>query len=571
MRYQNWDVLLFPENHRAPIQEFKTACNVIQDLDTGSPQMFLDRGLPNPHGLISPSQTPLVTSFVPGLKVHSPFLVSIHNWDTPQPSKTIESLCGENDTVLWEARVFIDGTYKAGIFLKEDALWPQVLTHGIQLNKEGDPEQLLFPAFHNELLQERWWNPSENIGRIKVIISEGISNTESLPFRRVKQLAVFSWQHVPLNILENCGIAWPNSGMWLQILPPQYPMGRSTVLSGQLMISTEAHSHSPTLSPRSQHQECASALMEDIQVTSLQPAFQWPVMHPIPLQREHYAIPSWNTIPTANISPPDGPDPFLETANRGFRGSDDQSMPDCSASSFDSSRNASDFNIYYSRTPSLIPSTSSSMPLNLPDEIHEGLRKNGTSGTFAPSNPRISSTVSTPAMGTRPSAAADARSASYANHTRVSIQELLQPGSREASTTPVAAEIESNNGVGNESIPATKVHTRPTGNIKGKKEGREGDVKGGKKISSASGCVASRTNGTNESPKTAVESKRKRSATTVSGEKQRPSRKTSKLSQLRDSNEENKDPEEENLIQTTQSGMDDETLRRVLTDLNNFT
>lgn len=31
MRYQNWDVLLFPDQSKIPQQEFKTACQVIQD------------------------------------------------------------------------------------------------------------------------------------------------------------------------------------------------------------------------------------------------------------------------------------------------------------------------------------------------------------------------------------------------------------------------------------------------------------------------------------------------------------------------------------------------------------
>lgn len=31
MRYQHWDVLLFPEGSKAPLQEFRTACFVITD------------------------------------------------------------------------------------------------------------------------------------------------------------------------------------------------------------------------------------------------------------------------------------------------------------------------------------------------------------------------------------------------------------------------------------------------------------------------------------------------------------------------------------------------------------
>ena len=31
MRYQDWDVLLFPRGSRAPLQEFRTGCFVIPD------------------------------------------------------------------------------------------------------------------------------------------------------------------------------------------------------------------------------------------------------------------------------------------------------------------------------------------------------------------------------------------------------------------------------------------------------------------------------------------------------------------------------------------------------------
>jgi hypothetical protein len=34
MRYQNWDVLVFPDQSKIPLQEFKTACQVIQDQGT---------------------------------------------------------------------------------------------------------------------------------------------------------------------------------------------------------------------------------------------------------------------------------------------------------------------------------------------------------------------------------------------------------------------------------------------------------------------------------------------------------------------------------------------------------
>ena len=31
MRYEDWDVLLFPQGSKVPMKEFKTNCHVIQD------------------------------------------------------------------------------------------------------------------------------------------------------------------------------------------------------------------------------------------------------------------------------------------------------------------------------------------------------------------------------------------------------------------------------------------------------------------------------------------------------------------------------------------------------------
>lgn len=34
MRYMNWDVLLFPNGSKVPLQEFKSACYITQDPGT---------------------------------------------------------------------------------------------------------------------------------------------------------------------------------------------------------------------------------------------------------------------------------------------------------------------------------------------------------------------------------------------------------------------------------------------------------------------------------------------------------------------------------------------------------
>jgi 1-acyl-sn-glycerol-3-phosphate acyltransferase len=111
MRYENWDVLLFPEGSRVPIQEFKTQCFVTKD--TESPYLQTQNVLgPNAYYRVQGSygQIPILTSFIPSLDRDTPYRISIHNWDKPRPSRVIESLMLPDDVLLYEARVFVDGS-----------------------------------------------------------------------------------------------------------------------------------------------------------------------------------------------------------------------------------------------------------------------------------------------------------------------------------------------------------------------------------------------------------------------------------------------------------------------------
>lgn len=110
MRYENWDVLLFQEGSRVPIQEFKTQCFVTRDTDSPYLQNPDILGLNAFYGVLgSQKQIPILTSFIPSLASNTPFRVSIHNWDKPKPSRLIESLMQPDDVLLYEARVFMDG------------------------------------------------------------------------------------------------------------------------------------------------------------------------------------------------------------------------------------------------------------------------------------------------------------------------------------------------------------------------------------------------------------------------------------------------------------------------------
>ena len=87
------------------------------------------------------------------------------------------------------------------------------------------------------MLTQAWVLPWQSMGRIKVIIAEGISHGPpgTTPFERKRNLVAFSFQHTPLcesstigseqissyllvvDILEESGIAWPNPGMFYQM------------------------------------------------------------------------------------------------------------------------------------------------------------------------------------------------------------------------------------------------------------------------------------------------------------------------------------------------------------------
>ncbi|KAI1628982.1 hypothetical protein EDD37DRAFT_30955 [Exophiala viscosa] len=239
MRYQTWDVLLFPGDSKVPIQEFDTKCYAIDQnvripalpsVDDVDPKMFESMTL-----------TPILTCFVASLERGSSFRLSIHSWEQPKPSRRLLSYKTPDEAVLFEARVYIDGILMAQQTF-EDGIWPEVI---------GDKgHRLRFPKFHREILQQPQWEPGDPVGRIKVVISEGVLRETSPPaardlmFDRLRDVVAFSFQHAPQNILEYSGIAWPNPGLFgkaskRSLRPP--PIGeRLAPVAGH-----ETHSHSP--------------------------------------------------------------------------------------------------------------------------------------------------------------------------------------------------------------------------------------------------------------------------------------------------------------------------------------
>ncbi|KAJ8125301.1 hypothetical protein O1611_g8339 [Lasiodiplodia mahajangana] len=116
------------------------------------------------------------------------------------------------------------------------------VVHDTEFTKNGDLEVLKFPQFRSELLRQSYWSPADEVGRIKIVISEGFPRDSlTVPIERVKNVVAFSFQHAPLDILESSGIAWPNPAMWRR--GPFNPTMPSS--SQQHEDGPEAHLHSP--------------------------------------------------------------------------------------------------------------------------------------------------------------------------------------------------------------------------------------------------------------------------------------------------------------------------------------
>ncbi|KFY58616.1 hypothetical protein V496_06048 [Pseudogymnoascus sp. VKM F-4515 (FW-2607)] len=261
MRYQNWDVLLFSDKSKVPIQEFKTTCHVVQDSGKaveGVASILVDstsrvrRDMTNQlDSEYLPTQgtlplLPTVTSFVPALDQGQNFRLSIHSWEAPEPSRFALNFTKDPGLIMFEARVFIDGRLAGYRYFGRDGTWPTIIETGINVNKNGELELLRFPEFHQELLSQNYWNAGDDLGRIKVVVAEGLQrDSPAMPFDRIKNIVAFSFQHAPLEVLESSSIAWPNAEMWRHIsfVAGMLPGGNVPRKSSEGAV--EAHSHSP--------------------------------------------------------------------------------------------------------------------------------------------------------------------------------------------------------------------------------------------------------------------------------------------------------------------------------------
>lgn len=60
---------------------------------------------------------------------------------------------------------------------------------------------LTFPTFHSEMIMYNHWNAGENLGRIKVLIAEGICRGQAFCFEKSRSIICFAFQHAPLREL----------------------------------------------------------------------------------------------------------------------------------------------------------------------------------------------------------------------------------------------------------------------------------------------------------------------------------------------------------------------------------
>ena len=212
-------------------------------------------------------------------------------------------------------------------------------------------------------------------------------------------------------MLENSGIAWPNPGMWYQPCHPYYNWASPT--KTETAADTELHAHSPRRT-----ENLTGGIGEKME-TDGQPLSNFYIpMPPPPAPRPgcEGENPMWRSMTSIQ-------DPFMNGANSMHRARfmhnryaarssiEDQLMPDYSRSITPTSgRNEGDPPANHGRTLNAQPNNNQSF-----EDIMNQLNPHseGTNGVTAPANTRVSSAANTPPLQTRPSAAAEARAASY--------------------------------------------------------------------------------------------------------------------------------------------------------------
>ncbi|KAL4792728.1 hypothetical protein BDV19DRAFT_246725 [Aspergillus venezuelensis] len=467
MRYENWDVLLFPMTSKVPVQEFKTQCFVTRDRESPylhNPAFFGPATYVQPHGNLG--QLPVLTTFIPSLPANSAFRVSIHSWEQPHASRLMESLLQPDDTSMFEVRIFVDGLCVAGSVISQRTSWPHVVDLSSHVDKSGNQDSLRFPPFHQEILEQRHWDAGDLHGRIRVVIAEGFARPHrNPPFERVKEIVAFAFQHAPLNVLEYSSIAWPNTSMWSK--EPRLFKYNAGSGASDLKEAEDAHTHSPT---RHETRPPVTTAPQAASQPSLNIWRNRNYQGPVPQLQGNYRDPRWAPPETVFADP--FIDPYMldpAARHRGARPSwEDISMPDYASSSTGSRAISSMTGMSYehSKHPSLVAPIDEEAYSQLIQALSPP--RPLTSNTQEPN----SSTTAAVPMGAKLSAAAEARSASYSKpgsrRTSLSVlKDVSYPSSRDVSSSST----KSNTAPVDVTSTATKLHPSPSGPVKSRKEG----------------------------------------------------------------------------------------------------
>ena len=127
MRYEDWDVLLFPSGSAVPIREFRTQGHWLQAPTPALP-------LPT-----EPKKTPLLTCFVPALDPAAPFQVSVHAWNRPTAILGPEGAgYAPGVAYVWRIRVVVSGRVVVAETFAEEVGWPrQIGMYWIDGGRDG--------------------------------------------------------------------------------------------------------------------------------------------------------------------------------------------------------------------------------------------------------------------------------------------------------------------------------------------------------------------------------------------------------------------------------------------------
>ncbi|KAI5797411.1 hypothetical protein DFH27DRAFT_101855 [Peziza echinospora] len=248
MRFQNWDVLVFPANDATPIQEFTTEfCNIPDPDHAFLNKMTVEESPAS--GKKDSKILPTVSTYIPMLNPGTPFQISIHSWTTPEVSSTVE----QGSQAMIEARVFIDGVPITYVVCPATSGWPMVVdSYPVNSAYGTRKRNLSFPAFNQDSLNQ-WANGDTELGRIKIVVSEGVAGSAiengEVSYMRLKNLVCFYYRYAPQEFLESVGIYYPSTRKYDNSLARWFPISVPTHHLGGSAFGSPAHSHSPTRKP----------------------------------------------------------------------------------------------------------------------------------------------------------------------------------------------------------------------------------------------------------------------------------------------------------------------------------